>query len=111
MRNSLAARKLTEEIFRSSDSGDEPPPLEGSSTDEHTTDGEGAGASNPPNPDTRLSIIATPADERAWPRPSDAGFLTSAGDTTDDPDYQLTESDADDTSDETPAISPPTAPT
>ena len=72
----MSARKTTEELFKQSDSGDEPPGLvtpTDSSGEEKREEKQQHGSK-----DTRLSIIATPFSQRAKPRVSDEDFLAES---------------------------------
>ena len=97
---SVALEKLTNDIFDdevTSSGDDKPPPLDGTDSDgaapgdpEETKEQEFAAA------DARLSVIETPASQRAQWSSDDEGFIKGSDETTsvdnadDDPDYELT---------------------
>ena len=99
----MEARERTEEVFDSDvqdavDDDDDMPSLDGSSSNEDAADAANHESKTPErerdakgNADYRLSLIATPASQRAQWEPEDADFIASEGSVPvddDDGDYE-----------------------
>ena len=107
VRNSLEARELTRDIFNSSNDDDDDtddetktpmPALDGSDDTDSISEGK---EEEPTSKDTRLSLIATPVDERAKWESEDDEFIAPEGDPSvygDDDDYVPSMSESSDES-------------